>query len=315
MKVCVTDSNAKDAVTADDRVILTAKRRFGKENEPEADNQEPEKRGMFKLAGTFSTTAVANTKPAFNFAKAFESNPKLSEESKAIAVQDNLAKEQKVFVNKNLFCNPSIRPIPSVTRKTADEQPVPKLEESERPHFVSANLLSSSKALKFKDEVAKPPRNETPIVKSLFDYEDNKVFKEEETKQAKPEPVNPFKSNAPAVNPFAGLKTTGNPFASFKNPFQPDPSKVSAVFATSLYDKPVEKPAFLKKQEEEAKSSPEVSPTESPNASPVEETKITQTVTKQFQSQILKLKVLKGVGVQNPQPSTKGDGFLSIENG
>lgn len=48
------------------------------------------------------------------------------------------------------------------------------------------------------------------------------------------------------------------------------------------------------------------------NASP--ETKVVVTSNKQFQCQVSSLKVIKGVGAQNPQPSKKGDGFLSIEN-
>ena len=35
---------------------------------------------------------------------------------------------------------------------------------------------------------------------------------------------------------------------------------------------------------------------------------------KQFQCQVLKLKILKGLGAQNPQPCSKTDGYLSIEN-
>ena len=34
---------------------------------------------------------------------------------------------------------------------------------------------------------------------------------------------------------------------------------------------------------------------------------------KLYQKQVLKLKILKGTGSQNPEPCTKGDGFLSIE--
>jgi hypothetical protein len=67
-------------------------------------------------------------------------------------------------------------------------------------------------------------------------------------------------------------------------------AKVSQVFQTSLYNNPfkneaksVAKPAYLVRQEEEEKkASPESSPAESPNASPVEETKVIQSNGKLF---------------------------------
>ena len=72
----------------------------------------------------------------------------------------------------------------------------------------------------------------------------------------------------------------------------------------------------MKKDKPEASSevSPEASPAGSANTSQVETTKIEMGSNKQFQCQVLKLKILKGLGAQNPQPCSKADGYLSIEN-
>ena len=49
------------------------------------------------------------------------------------------------------------------------------MEEEES--FVKENFLSSSKALKYKEEVANPKKIESPVIKSLFEYKSNEVFK------------------------------------------------------------------------------------------------------------------------------------------
>ncbi len=131
-------------------------------------------------------TGNATAPPVFDFAKALKdlclnkAEPAVttpSEEKNA-----RLSKEKKVFVNKNLFSNPTIRPLPPI--RSDEDRPTPKL--SEEPTLVRQNFLSSSKALKYKDEVAHPPRIESPIVKSLFDFKDNQIYKETTTDLAKP---------------------------------------------------------------------------------------------------------------------------------
>lgn len=114
-------------------------------------------------------------------------------------------------------------------RNSENDRPTPKLEDEDEPSLIRENFLSSSKALKYKDEVANPPRLESPIVKSLFDFKGNEVYKEEyKAKPKSSEFSNPFKSAEPAVNPFANLKKQsdekpGNPFAksstTLSNPF------------------------------------------------------------------------------------------------
>lgn len=143
-------------------------------------------------------------------------------------------------MNKNLFVNSSIKPLPQRELLSKEDIPIPKLADDTpdlESMLVRENLLSSSKALKYKDQVANPQRNESPMVKSLFEFEENKGFKQKEA-ETKPQLFeNPFKSTQqPAVaNPFANLKKTENPFASgasagFSNPFKPPANKVSAVF-------------------------------------------------------------------------------------
>jgi hypothetical protein len=165
---------------AEEKVILTAKRRFGKENQESSQDDEPEKRGKFTLQGSFQPVATSE-KPSFDFAKAFKqlqlNKPEQPASEPAKTADLNLSKEKKVFVNKNLFSNPTIRPLPPV-RNLDNDRPTPKLE-SEEPPLIKENFLSSSKALKYKDEVANPPRLESPIVKSLFDFKGNEVYKEE----------------------------------------------------------------------------------------------------------------------------------------
>ncbi len=60
----------------------------------------------------------------------------------------NLSKEKKFFVNKNLFANTAIKPLPSLR---VEDRARPKLEEDAA--FVKTNYLSSSKALKYREEV------------------------------------------------------------------------------------------------------------------------------------------------------------------
>ena len=60
----------------------------------------------------------------------------------------NLSKEKLFFANKNLFANASIKPLPS---SRVEDRARPKLEEDSS--FVKTNYLSSSKALKYKEEV------------------------------------------------------------------------------------------------------------------------------------------------------------------
>jgi hypothetical protein len=201
----VVKESKKDLPDNEERKIVVAKRRWNnKENEDDTEKEDPEKRGKFQLKGSFDIAAVTSNRPAFDFAKAIQNFPKKQpEEVKAIqaatSIQADLEKEQKIFVNKNLFCNPTIRPLPSITKRQSEaEKPTPKVED-ERPEFVKENFLSSSKALKFKDEVNKPPRNDSPIVKSLFDFKGNEIYKEEEKKvsPAAEKPSNPFKSAQP----------------------------------------------------------------------------------------------------------------------
>ena len=163
----------------DERVILTAKRRFGKENQESCQDETPDLRGKFTLKGSFEPVVPAE-KPAFDFTKAFKQLQlnKPAEGTQTEPAKVSLSKEKKVFVNKNLFNNPTIRPLPPV-RSTDDDRPTPKLQAEEQPALVRENFLSSSKALKYKDEVANPPRIESPIVKSLFDFKGNEIYKEE----------------------------------------------------------------------------------------------------------------------------------------
>ena len=143
-------------------------------------------------------------------------------------------------MNKNLFVNSSIKPLPQREVLAKEDLPIPKLADNTpdlETMLVRENLLSSSKALKYKDQVANPQRNETPIVKSLFEFEENKNYKKKE-EEKKPQLFgNPFKSSQEPeyANPFANIKKTENPFASgasagFSNPFKPSADKVSPVF-------------------------------------------------------------------------------------
>ena len=74
----------------------------------------------------------------------------------------SLSKEKKFFANKNLFSNPTIRTMPPLRQSNFEEmQPKPKLEENYNS-LVKENLLSSSKALKYKKEIENPPKIESP---------------------------------------------------------------------------------------------------------------------------------------------------------
>ncbi len=114
----------------------------------------------------------------------------------------HLSKEKKIFVNKNLFSNPTIRPLPP--KRTEEDRPTPKL--SDEHSLVRENFLSSSKALKYKEEVANPPRIESPVVKSLFDYKDNQIYKDaqpsDSSKPPTTKPANPFANAVKSENPF-----------------------------------------------------------------------------------------------------------------
>lgn len=160
------------------------------------DQEDEEPRGKFQLSGKFEPQPVSNQKkPAFDFAKAYKEIVKVQQgDPKAAEQNQELNKEAKVFVNKNLFVNSAIRPLPLREQPLAEDKPTPKLVDDTpdlEEVLVRENLLSSSKALKYKDQVANPKAPDSPL-KSLFDYEENKAFKQEQP--AKPQLFeNPFK--------------------------------------------------------------------------------------------------------------------------
>ena len=99
----------------------------------------------------------------------------------AAEVNAALNKEKLMFVNKDLFRNPMIKPLPQVENK-----PGLKLENDDQqeenpaaPHaLVQVNPLSSSKSLRAKERCIQEERDEEEeVIFSLFDVKGNSKFK------------------------------------------------------------------------------------------------------------------------------------------
>jgi hypothetical protein len=113
-----------------------------------------------------------------------------------------------MFVNRDLFTN-------SVIQQMARVTVTPKKPVEPKPAVVNVNPLSSTEALKTKEELALTTKQkeakarETEVVESLFDLKGNTKHKEQAAMQAS----ETFK------NPFGTPSSFKNPFASATNPF------------------------------------------------------------------------------------------------
>ena len=60
---------------------------------------------------------------------------------------------------------------------TGDEGEKAMLKTEEDGAIVKTNYLSTSKALKYRSDLSKPSKNESPVIKSLFEFKENEGFK------------------------------------------------------------------------------------------------------------------------------------------
>eukprot|EP00347_Sterkiella_histriomuscorum_P021742 403332924 len=272
------------------------------------------------------------------------SNPFSAKPSQA----ESLKSEQKFVVNKDLFSNPFIKNPFSTSQQPHTQDQV---QGQQNPRNSDSNLNSSqiqavqeipfnsTVSLNFQKKLSKNSAGEeSPQIKSLFDFQENARYKrDEDDDKAKTEIVatqnksfdfaanfkNPFSkpanSNSDNSSDMRGV-TIKPPVFQAGNPFK-IPGSTSNLFTSgkSLFDVQNVKSAAQKWQpptasqnsdsnikydeEEEEKLQPDVKDGFQNNSLFI----------KVFQRQILKLKTIKGVSSEERKPSTKGEGFLSIE--
>jgi hypothetical protein len=261
------------SVEVEDRKIIKAQRRSSNE---EAGKENSESKAEPEESKKKESVFNSQFTPAkFNFSAGFKIVT--SEEAKA-------SSDGNGGTPFDFKCSSKFKGFSAPTMKT--EKP-----EEEKKSFVQVNPLDSVKSLESKTRSKKRDQGkESPVLKSLFDVKENQQFKhpgsskktssKKASKKSGPfsEPVNPFATYTSAIifKPNAG---SGQKFAGQgANPFGKAPEWLT------------------KKAEESPKK--EDAPTDQ---------------NKKFQSQIDKLKILVGVGEANPEPCTKDDGYLSIE--